>query len=41
MPVPVPTPRMPMYAVWHRRHHEEPAHRWVRAELDAVLNSLG
>jgi len=35
--VPLPTPRMPMYAVWHRRHHEDPAHRWVRGELDAVL----
>lgn len=40
-PVPLPTPRMPMYAVWHRRHHEEPAHRWVRGELDRVLSQLG
>ena len=39
-PVPVPTPRMPMYAVWHRRHHEDPAHRWVRGELDAILKDL-
>jgi DNA-binding transcriptional LysR family regulator len=38
--VPVSTPRMPMFAVWHRRHHEDPAHRWVRAELDAVLAAL-
>lgn len=36
-PVPVATPRMPMYAVWHRRQQEDPAHRWVRAELAAVL----
>ena len=35
-PVPVPTPPMPMYAAWHRRQHEDPVHRWVRAELDAV-----
>ncbi len=38
--VPLPTPRMPMYAVWHRRHHEDPAHHWVRDELDAVLAGL-
>ena len=39
-PVPVPTPRMPMYAAWHRRLHEDPAHRWVRAELDSVVAAL-
>jgi DNA-binding transcriptional LysR family regulator len=39
-PVPVPTPRMPMYAVWHRRMHEDPAHRWVRGELDSVVAAL-
>jgi len=35
-PVPVATPPMPMYLVWHRRHHEDPAHRWLRGELEAV-----
>lgn len=39
-PVPLQTPRMPMYAVWHKRHHEDAAHRWVRGELDAVLATL-
>jgi DNA-binding transcriptional LysR family regulator len=39
-PLPVDAPPMPMYAVWHRRLHEDPAHRWVRAELDAVVADL-
>lgn len=39
-PVPVPTPRMPMYAVWHARRREDPAHRWVRAALLEVVKSL-
>lgn len=39
-PLPVEAPNMPMYAVWHRRQQEDPAHRWVRAELDAVVADL-
>jgi DNA-binding transcriptional LysR family regulator len=39
-PLPAELPAMPMYAVWHRRRHEDPAHRWVRAELDAVVAGL-
>lgn len=35
--VPVPCPRMPMYMVWHMRHQHDPAHRWLRAELEAVV----
>ncbi len=40
-PVPVPTPPMPMYLVWHRRHQADPAHQWLRAELEAVAASQG
>jgi DNA-binding transcriptional LysR family regulator len=36
-PVPLPVPRMPMYLVWHRRHQADPAHRWLRGELEAVV----
>lgn len=36
-PLPVPAPRLPMYAVWHVRRQDDPAHRWVRDALDAVL----
>lgn len=35
-PVPMDTPPMPMYLVWHRRHLTDPAHQWLRAELEAV-----
>jgi len=34
--VPVSCPPMPMYMIWHRRHHDDPAHRWLRAELEAL-----
>ncbi len=39
-PVPTETPTLPMYAVWHRRHHLDPAHRWVREVLDSVVAAL-
>jgi DNA-binding transcriptional LysR family regulator len=35
-PVPVATPPLPMYAVWHRRHRDDPVQRWLRAHLEAV-----
>lgn len=38
-PLPVPAPRLPMYAVWHVRRQDDPAHRWVRQSLDAVLEA--
>ncbi len=34
--VPVRCPRMPMYMVWHQRYQQDPAHRWLRGELEAV-----
>jgi len=35
-PVPVATPRMPLYMAWHLRHQADPVHRWLRAALEAV-----
>jgi DNA-binding transcriptional LysR family regulator len=35
--VPVPCPKIPMYMIWHMRHQHDPAHRWLRAELEAVV----
>jgi DNA-binding transcriptional LysR family regulator len=35
-PAPVPTPAMPMYLVWHRRHQGDPVHQWLRGELEAA-----
>lgn len=39
-PVPVPTPALPMYLVWHRRHHTDPVQRWLRRELEAVAGTI-
>jgi DNA-binding transcriptional LysR family regulator len=36
-PVPLPCPVMPMYLVWHVRRHADPAHRWLRRELERVV----
>lgn len=36
-PVPQPCPTMPMYMIWHQRYQLDPAHRWLRAELEAVV----
>ena len=35
--VPVECPPMPMYMVWHLRHHTDPMHQWLRRELEAVV----
>lgn len=37
--VPVPCPNMPMYMIWHLRHQHDPAHRWLRGQLEAVVGS--
>jgi DNA-binding transcriptional LysR family regulator len=36
-PVPVECPAMPMFMVWHRRHHLDAAHRWLRDQLEQVV----
>jgi DNA-binding transcriptional LysR family regulator len=35
-PPPVPCPSLPMFMIWSRRNHDDPAHRFIRAELEAV-----
>lgn len=35
-PVPLPCPTLPMYMVWHLRHQQDPAHTWLRAQLQAL-----
>ncbi|WP_022982169.1 LysR family transcriptional regulator [Ideonella sp. B508-1] len=37
VPVPLKTPEMPMYAVWHQRHQHDPVHRWLREHLQTVV----
>ena len=39
-PVPLSTPEVSMYAVWHRRHHDDAAHVWVRAQLREVADEI-
>jgi DNA-binding transcriptional LysR family regulator len=31
--VPFPTPEMPMFAIWHIRHQNDPVHQWLRQTL--------
>ena len=26
-----------MYLLWHRRQHDDAAHRWLRAQVEAVV----
>jgi DNA-binding transcriptional LysR family regulator len=40
-PVPLPTPELPMYAVWHQRHQADPVHRWLRQHLLATVAAVG
>lgn len=36
-PVPLVLPAMPMYMVWHLRHHSDPVHQWLRTALEQVV----
>lgn len=39
---PLPCPTLPMYLIWHARHHADPMHQWVRQAIeDAVAPSIG
>ena len=38
--VPVPCPTMPMYMIWHLRHQQDAAHRWLRALLEEMARPL-
>jgi DNA-binding transcriptional LysR family regulator len=38
--VPVACPTMPMYAIWHVRYQQDPAHRWLRAQLDVAVKRV-
>ena len=35
--VPLATPPMPMYLIWHVRHRHDPMHRWLRETVEAVV----
>lgn len=38
--VPVACPTMPMYAIWHVRYQQDPAHRWLRTQLDKAVKRV-
>lgn len=39
-PLPVATPEMPIYMVWHARQQSHPVHRWLREQVLAVVDAL-
>ncbi len=38
--LPLSTPEVSMYVVWHRRHQQDPAHAWLRAQLEEVTGEV-
>jgi DNA-binding transcriptional LysR family regulator len=40
IPPPVPIPRLPMFMIWSKRDHDDPAHRWMRSEIEAVAKPV-
>ena len=36
---PMPCPPLPMYMIWHARHQHDAAHRWLRGQLEAGVDS--
>jgi len=34
---PVICPSLPMYLIWHARYQQDAAHRWLRAQMEAVV----
>ena len=39
-PLPFPCPSLPMFMIWSRRDHADPAHRWIRAQLEAAAKPV-
>ncbi len=37
---PIPCPTLPMYMIWSRGDHGDPAHKWLRGELEAVARTV-
>jgi DNA-binding transcriptional LysR family regulator len=37
---PIPCPTLPMYMIWGRIDHNDPGHRWLRGELEAVAKRI-
>lgn len=39
-PLPARVGRMPMYLIWHLKYRHDPAHSWLRRELEQVVASV-
>ena len=39
-PTPVACPKLPMYASWSKSFHDDPAHRWLRGQIDEIARPL-
>lgn len=40
-PLPFTTETLDLFLIWHRREHEDPAHRWFREKIVAAAKALG
>lgn len=38
--LPVPSPPLQIYMIWHMRYQQDPTHCWLREHLDAVTHEL-
>lgn len=38
--LPLPSPSLPIYMIWHARYQHDPAHIWLRQHLDALTEEL-
>ncbi len=38
--VPLKSPPMRFYQLWHQRVHQAPEHKWLRDQVSAVANAL-
>lgn len=38
--LPLSSPPLPIYMIWHARYQHDPAHVWLRQHLDAVTQDL-
>ncbi len=36
--VPLACPNMPMYMIWHLRHQNDPAHQWLRQQVEKLVS---
>ncbi|WP_211296831.1 LysR family transcriptional regulator [Malikia granosa] len=34
---PLPCPTLPMFLIWHARYQQDPAHRWLRGQIEASV----